>query len=500
MSTTTYNSGSGNFTVPTGVTSVQIEVWGAGGGGGGGGAGSGDNGGSGGGGGGYCKKNALTVTPGQTISYVVGTGGAGGNDEVNGTVGGNSSAYSGAYVANGGAGGLEGEANNSTATAGGTASGGDVNTTGGTSTVPVGDAGGAGGTGAGSGGAGGGGGAVSVNGTAGTAPGGGGGGGGDGAFGGTGANGRVTFTYTVAGNEYTETPTGGVVAGGSASINADYNIESTGEGIVVGGDATIIDGFYYEMDGGILFGGDSEETDVITMDGGISFAGEAFVDPFVMSGGIRFGGVGSNDFNYTPTGGYRFGGGATIVADRYWDMSGGMKYGGFATTANNGEEVPEGGILFGASEDELPVYGMEFIESPTGEGFAIGGDSEDSMMVGTDGDTLLIGGEAEIVFEYNHTMEGGLIYGDGLFSNGKKYRIKWSVPFDAVEADISNFLLMLAIDLPRIINENEIRVEDIAGNEIKHQTIDLVEDRVVVAVRRDLSTSVDTEGYVFYGV
>jgi hypothetical protein len=193
-----FSSGSGNWTVPTGVTSVQIEVWGAGGGGGCGGNGSGSNGASGGGGGGYCKKNALTVTPGQTISYVVGTGGTAGTSNGNGSTGGNSSAYSGAYVANGGVGGLDGEQNNTVATAGGTASGGDVNITGGSSTaVPSGNTGGAGGTGAGSGGAGGAGGA-GTTGSPGTAPGGGGGGGGKTDLdGGAGANGRVSFTYSV---------------------------------------------------------------------------------------------------------------------------------------------------------------------------------------------------------------------------------------------------------------------------------------------------------------
>ena len=128
MSITTYNSGSGNFTVPAGVTSLQIEVWGAGGGGGAGTAGS-SAGGSGGGGGGYCKKNALTVTAGQSISYVVGAAGAAGSwitDADDASAGGNSSAYSAAYTANGGGKGRGGGYGNLTAS-GGTASGGDTN-------------------------------------------------------------------------------------------------------------------------------------------------------------------------------------------------------------------------------------------------------------------------------------------------------------------------------------------------------------------------------------
>ncbi len=89
-------SGSGSWTVPPLVTSINIEAWGGGGSGGGG---SGEasswdmNGydpyavlggtvGSGGGGGGYYKGTNITVTPGSTVNYTIGvgatTGGGGG--------------------------------------------------------------------------------------------------------------------------------------------------------------------------------------------------------------------------------------------------------------------------------------------------------------------------------------------------------------------------------------------------------------------------------------
>ena len=63
-----------SFTVPAGVTSLQVEVWG----GGGGGASSevGNRGGGGGGGGGYARMNAFTVTPGDFHTVSVGVGGA----------------------------------------------------------------------------------------------------------------------------------------------------------------------------------------------------------------------------------------------------------------------------------------------------------------------------------------------------------------------------------------------------------------------------------------
>jgi hypothetical protein len=69
-------TGSGNWTVPTGVTSVTVHVWGGGAGGGGGGPGF-TTGGAGGASGGY-SSSVLTVTPGDVIPYVVGAGGTGG--------------------------------------------------------------------------------------------------------------------------------------------------------------------------------------------------------------------------------------------------------------------------------------------------------------------------------------------------------------------------------------------------------------------------------------
>lgn len=74
-------TGSGTWTVPCGVTSITVEVWGAG--------GSGQNvsgvnngyyaAGGGGSGGGFVKAT-YTVTPGETYKYTVGLGGAGGGN------------------------------------------------------------------------------------------------------------------------------------------------------------------------------------------------------------------------------------------------------------------------------------------------------------------------------------------------------------------------------------------------------------------------------------
>jgi trimeric autotransporter adhesin len=84
QSTQTYNTpGTYTFTVPSGIVSINIEVWGAG--GAGGGATGNMSAGGGGAGGGYVKKLAMTVTPGTTYTVNVGSGGTG--DKNSGNVG-----------------------------------------------------------------------------------------------------------------------------------------------------------------------------------------------------------------------------------------------------------------------------------------------------------------------------------------------------------------------------------------------------------------------------
>lgn len=70
-----YDTGSGNFTVPAGVTEIEYEAWG---GGASGGYGLNDtiDGGSGGGGSGGWIHHKRSCTPGENIAYSVGVGGA----------------------------------------------------------------------------------------------------------------------------------------------------------------------------------------------------------------------------------------------------------------------------------------------------------------------------------------------------------------------------------------------------------------------------------------
>ena len=201
---------SGTWTVPCGVTSVTVEVYGGGGGAGGGGGGSNGGffntrGGGGGGGGGYTVTT-INVAPGSTFSYSAGAGGCGGGNGSDASSGGNgntggNSAFSGTdaggnpvnLTANGGARGTGGsgtEGSPGNGGAGGTSSGGTTNTTGTAGINGNGGNGGLGGAGAGPGGGAGG----ASTGAAGTNYGGGGAGGGNSA-GGRGAAGGILITY-----------------------------------------------------------------------------------------------------------------------------------------------------------------------------------------------------------------------------------------------------------------------------------------------------------------
>ena len=85
------------FTVPAGVTSIVVKVWGAGGGGGGA-----DNGNGGAGGGGGYAYAVISVTPGEVLDIVIGGGGTGG--VVSGSGNGGAGGGGGPPMAGGGAG------------------------------------------------------------------------------------------------------------------------------------------------------------------------------------------------------------------------------------------------------------------------------------------------------------------------------------------------------------------------------------------------------------
>lgn len=116
MTQKVFTGSSGSWTVPDGVTTLKVTLIGAGGGGGGSAKlGSKQVNEGGGGGGGACTQFSMNVTPGQSISYSVGSGGLGGNGAkgTGSSVAGNNGKDGdkttfGSYYVNGGKGGIKG--------------------------------------------------------------------------------------------------------------------------------------------------------------------------------------------------------------------------------------------------------------------------------------------------------------------------------------------------------------------------------------------------------
>lgn len=129
------SQGAASFTVPDGVTSLSVKLWGGGGGGGGGGS----NAAGGAGGGGGATTATFSVTPGETLDvYVGGGGGAGTGSSSNSGYGGGGGGYSSisrsgtnlAIAAGGGGGGGGDTTSGQTGGAGG-AGGGNTGSNGG---------------------------------------------------------------------------------------------------------------------------------------------------------------------------------------------------------------------------------------------------------------------------------------------------------------------------------------------------------------------------------
>lgn len=114
-------TGTQTWTVPVGITEISAVC--IGGGGGGGGGESGRNEGVSGGGGGGLSYGKIAVTPGETLTIVVGTGGNGGASSSSGTAGGASSISRGVEVLLQGGGGGAGQERSTGTVTGGTSTG-----------------------------------------------------------------------------------------------------------------------------------------------------------------------------------------------------------------------------------------------------------------------------------------------------------------------------------------------------------------------------------------
>lgn len=269
QTTITYTT-SGTWKCPQGVTNIQVEAWGGGAGGRGSSAGTKGFVGGGGGGGAYAKRNSITVVPGNTYTFTIGSGGAqnnnGGNTTatINGvtiTAEGGKTASTANLFSSGGSGGLASNSVGDIRRNGG--NGGNGN---GSSSGPGSGGGGGGGSAAGSGGNGNNGGNGTTGGTGGaggatvanfggagasggsnisgasatTNYGGGGGGAGDRSNGGNGMSGAMIFTFNCPTNTTYAGPDQNLPAcSTTATLNATPVTYGTGTWSIISGTASV---------------------------------------------------------------------------------------------------------------------------------------------------------------------------------------------------------------------------------------------------------------------
>lgn len=236
--------------------------------------------GGGGGGGGYTKVTNLTLTPGASVSYAIGSGGAQpATFDGNGNAGGNTTFNSGAYTTTGGGGGQV----TITSSTGGTAGTGSTNN------------GGAGGVGA----------QTSTDWTAqGVGGGGGGGAGGPNGVGKTGGNGNGGTGAFASPVNYSSGGGGGN-GGGSNGANAsgatpgDGGNNSAGVG---GGTSSVPNGFNGGGGRGTALGGSGADISNAGMGGGGGSGGTTFSGATPLRGGIFGGGGGAAGININAGG------------------------------------------------------------------------------------------------------------------------------------------------------------------------------------------------------
>ena len=203
-----------------------------------------------------------------------------------------------------------------------------------------------------------------------------------------------------ASNAFTETASGGIVLGGSATTVLARTTSSSG-GIVLGGSGVGQLAHFFTASGGITFGGGATAQlhRTATSSGGIVLGGSgtATVGIIVDSvGGITLSGsyTATATYNVTSAGGIVLGGSATSGATFETTSSGGIVLGGSATSSAAFETTSSGGIVLG------------------GDGSAVVGG------VATASGGIVLGGSSTVSVDYNALSTGGIILGGSAATSG----------------------------------------------------------------------------------
>ncbi len=203
-----------------------------------------------------------------------------------------------------------------------------------------------------------------------------------------------------ASNAFTETSSGGIVLGGSATTVVARTYTASG-GIVLGGSGVAQLAHFFTSSGGIVLGGGATAQlhRTATSSGGIVLGGSATATAGIIVdavGGIVLGGshTATAEYNFTSSGGIVLGGSAAPSATFETTSSGGIVLGGSATSSATFETTSSGGIVLGG--DSSAVVG--------GVATASGG--------------IVLGGSAAVFADYNVTAAGGIVLGGSAATSG----------------------------------------------------------------------------------
>ena len=169
---------------------------------------------------------------------------------------------------------------------------------------------------------------------------------------------RPVATFAPSGSStFNETGSGGVVIGGSGSVDVENNPPNASEGVVIGGEAILGQTFDETGGGGVVLGG----TATVALEANPASSGGAVLGGTVTvsaahnpasSGEVVIAGeatVQTNAFDETGSGGVVVGGTATIALEANPASSGGVVIGGAAVISGTANETGSGAIVIGGA-------------------------------------------------------------------------------------------------------------------------------------------------------
>lgn len=227
-----------------------------------------------------------------------------------------------------------------------------------------------------------------------------------------------------------------------------------------------------------------------------SFLTQQFVG-FMLEGGDNAPTSTVDNFCCTPpvhhvegSGGVRGDGSATLQFIQNPRTSGGVRISGLSDSDPLFFNEGDGGAVVGGEATE----GVSFGTTLGGGAVASGTGTVSSRQSVTATGGAVAGGKA--VFVYSITASGGAIVGAPSYTNGFQYRKKITV---TPTHNLTNFPLAFRLNVDPALTITDIAATDVSNNVLPSEFVNFTNGKLYGIVRTDLSGSVETELYIYYG-